>query len=205
MMITQKAGNKFDLQINASLICRFSFILSLALFIPLTAFTDTQHDNSRQYYDAGSIIIAGDGQDFIIGPGESIKLSAGQSILLLPGTRIEAGGQVVAEVDIKVKPEPAEERPSILRNPEMLALPYEPKPACNLAAATEPEKILRNAGLTSAVLPVQTNNTGKQLPLKKFYTDQFSGLASLSGITNQVYLPVLSWGERPETIRVMRT
>jgi len=187
------------------LICKFSFILTLAFLIPFSAFSDTQRDICKQYYDAGTIIIAGDGQDFVIRTGESIKLSAGQSILLLPGTRIEAGGQVVAEVNIKAKPETAEERPSILRNPEMLASPYEPKPASNLTSAPEPEKVLRSAGLTNALLPLQTNNTGKQLPLKILYFDHHAGSTAPIGITNQVYLPVLSWGERPETIRVMRT
>lgn len=183
----------------------FSAVLvACFFFLANTAIADEQ-PASKQYYDANSIILGGDAQEFTIGKGQAVKISAGHSIHLLPGTRIEAGGQVVVEVRKDAKPETMEERTSVLSHPELLASPLLLSAESSFTPLPEHEQKIGSSSVYLAVLPVQTYSNAKNFPVKGTIIKlplNYSGFSNGSSVD---YLPVLAWGERPETIKVLRT
>ncbi len=157
----------------------------------------------KQYYDASTIVVGGETHDFIVGEGEIIRFASGQSIRLMPGTRIEAGGQVIIEAGVAAKPESREERHSLVLNP--VARPFIFEKEASLTSLPEPEKLIATAGFANAVIPVPASNANKNLLLKKGIYNLISDHSGLSSNVLGAYLPILAWGERPETIKVLRT
>ena len=174
----------------------------LLVFFPAAA---SEQVSPKQYYDAASIILGGESHGFVIGKGESVSITAGQSVRLLPGTKIEAGGKVVVEVRSHAKPESREERHSVLLNPELLARPFIHDVATSLTAIPDPAKLSASGGFSRAVMPVQLSNANKSLLTGKTVYKTDSSHSGLTSCALGKYFLDLAWGERPETIKVLRT
>ena len=177
----------------------------VAVCIMLVSFSTSasEQQQAKQYYDASAIIVGGESNEFIVGQGEIICFAAGQSIRLMPGTRIEAGGHVMIVAGVQAKPETTEERHSVLFEP--VARPFIYEKECSLTSLPDPEKLIHSAGFANAVMPVPSSNVNKNLLLKKGIHSLISNNHGVSSDVSGAYLPVLAWGERPETIKVLRT
>jgi hypothetical protein len=173
-----------------------------AVFVSSSA-SASEQQQAKQYYDASTVVVGGESNDFIIGKGEIIHIAAGHSIRLMPGTRIEAGGQVIIEAGVTAKNETAEERHSIVSN--IIPRPFIYEKECSFTSLPDPEEIIASAGFANAVMPVPASNANKNLLLKKGIHNLISDHSGLSSNVMGAYLPILAWGERPETIKVLRT
>jgi hypothetical protein len=183
----------------------FSAVLVACFFFMAGTANASEQLNPKQYYDANSITLGGDAQEFTIGKGQAVKISAGHSIHLLPGTHIEAGGQVVVEVRKDAKPEKAEESTSVMLDAILPASPLLSSDACNLASLPDNEQKVGISAAHKAILPVQNTSNAKNLPFTRIIHEFLNKHSGLTTANAGNYLPVLSWGERPETIKVLRT
>lgn len=189
---------------SVALMQRLALVAFCVSFMAAQVYASEQ-PTLKQYYDAGEVIIGGQEQEFSVAKGETIRITAGESVRLLPGTKIEAGAQVIVESGKKSVAKEEKENNSILFHPEVLATSQSTLYESHFSALPANEKQIGNSNAVFAVLPVQSNPTAKNLSAKKaLYHSNFK----LSGAFNKFahcYLPVSSWGERPETIKVMRT
>jgi hypothetical protein len=183
----------------------FSAVLVACFFFLANTAIAGEQPASKQYYDANSIILGGDAQEFTIGKGQAVKISAGHSIHLLPGTHIEAGGQVVVEVRKDAKPEKAEARASVMLDQLIPASPLLSSDACNFASLPDNEQKIGIGAAYKAILPVQNTTNAKNLPFTRKINKFLNNHSGLTTATTGGYLPILAWGERPETIKVLRT
>lgn len=190
---------------NLKPLSRLIMPVLVAVCVMLVSFTTSAsvQQQAKRYYDASAIIVGGESNEFIVGQGEIICFAAGQSVRLMPGTRIEAGGHVMIVAGVQAKPETAEERHSALFKPVARLFIYEKE--CSLTSLPDPEKLIVPAGFANAVMPVPSSNVNKNLLLKKGIHNLIAGHSALSSNVSGVYFPILAWGERPETIKVLRT
>lgn len=189
---------------SVALMQRLALVAFCVSFMAAQAYAAGQ-PAPRQYYDAGEMIIGGQEQVFSVTKGETLRITAGESVRLLPGTKIEAGAQVVVESGKRSVAKENKENNSILFHPEALATSQSTLCESHFSALPANEKQIGNSSSVFAVLPVQSNPTAKNLSAKKalYHSNfNFSGASNKSALC---YIPVSSWGERPETIKVMRT
>jgi len=170
----------------------FSAVLLACFFFMAHTAIAAEQLTSKQYYDAGSITLGGEDNEFTVGNGQAIKLTAGHSIHLLPGTHIEAGGQVVVEVRKDAKPEITEERPSVLSEPELLASPLLLSAESSFTPLPEHEQKIGNSSVYQAVLPVQTYSNAKNFPAKGTIIKLPLNYSGFSKGGSVEYLPVLA-------------
>jgi hypothetical protein len=76
---------------------------------------------------------------------------------------------------------------------------------CSFTSLPDPEKLISSAGFASAVMPVQVSNPSKNLLTGKNFNNTTSNYSGFSSNVLGNYLPILAWGQRPETIKVLRT
>jgi hypothetical protein len=180
---------------------RFSLLL---LCICFSCMQLSAAGQAKEFYDATAITLGGDAQGFSVGKGENIRITAGETVRLLPGTWIQAGGEVVVEVRKESIPKESAENNSVLFHPELLTanLPIYCESHINTLPANE--KQIGNSGGVHAVLPVPNNPNAKHLSAKKVLYHTCYNSAGHNGRSFH-YQPTYSWGERPETIKVLLT
>lgn len=205
MIFVLKEQDIIQATYNLKPLPRLMLPVLVAVCVMLVSFSTSASEQQqvKQYYDASTIVVGGETHDFIIGEGEIIHFASGQSIRLMPGTRIEAGGQVMIVAGVKAKPETSEERHSVVFSP--VARPFIYQMEYSLTSLPDPEKLILSAGFANAVMPVPSSNVNKNLLLKKGIHGLISNNPGLSSDVSGAYLPILAWGERPETIKVLRT
>ena len=179
-------------------------LVFVMFFISSFTFTALADDCIKQYYDCENIVIAGDDQDFTVSSYESVNITAGQSVVLLPGTHLIAGANVHVEVIPEARPEETAETNSFMKNPELIASPYIFEKISEFASSSDKQIIDIAGNSLLAVVPTVNHYSGSKSPTGlriSYMTDNLLNQSvALAG-----YLPVLSFGARPETIMVMRT
>ncbi len=193
-----KAGNQ-KLRVIAFVV---GFIIVLS---GLSAAASVPESITKKYYDAECVTLGGDGSVFVFENGDHIVITAGKSIRLLPGIRIEAGTELKVEVAVTtpvVAPE-EEVRGTVMDNPEFLKTDLTAD-ASAIDALPGSEKLSATSSALYAVIPVQSSGSNYLLAVKKnnILTD---GELYSSEKYRIGYMPVLSWGSRPENIKVLRT
>lgn len=179
-------------------------LVFVVCFISSFTFTALADDCIKQYYDRENIVIAGNDQDFTVSGNEYVRITAGQSVVLLPGTHLVAGAKVHVEVIPEVRPEETDETNSFMKNPELKASPYIYEKTSEFASSSDKQVIdIAGNGLL-AVFPTVNNHSGSKLPTGFRISSMTENLLNQS-VALTGYLPVLSFGARPETIMVMRT
>ncbi len=161
-------------------------------------------ENQKQYYDAGIIVLSGNDGDFTVGNSESVRISAGQSVILLPGTHLVAGAQVVVEVIPEVKPKQTCETSSILINPELLLSPFINEKTSAFDSSPVKQTLSIAGNKSPAVLPAVNNYTGNK-SVSRLKTACTAYAYSHIFLAETEFIPVMSFGERPENIMVLRT
>lgn len=158
----------------------------------------------KQYFDAQSITLGGDGKIIVFGEGDNILITSANGVRLLPGIRIEAGSKVVVEVSVCAVPEVQEPCNSIMHRPDLLTAKFT-SPASSFAAAPEPKEEISLQSGNHAVVPAASphGNQLKSIRRSSVYTAEayLQTLFTSPGY----YLPQLAWGSRPENIKVLRT
>jgi len=179
-------------------------LIFVVFFISSFTFTALADDCIKQYYDRENIVIAGDDQNFTVSGNEYVRITAGQSVVLLPGTHLVAGAKVHVEVIPEVRPEETDETNSFMKNPELKASPYIYEKTSEFASSSDKQIIDIAGNSLLAVFPTVNHYSGSKLPTGLRISYMTENLLNQS-ITLTGYLPVLSFGARPETIMVMRT
>jgi len=158
---------------------------------------------------AGNVIAAGDGQRFTVGDGGKVTLTSGKSIRLLPGTRVDAGGQMV----IKIVPK----RNTRHNKKAQKAEPVRPEPLLS-QTFLELAKSFRIYPIPeSETISLAMNDIKGVLPLRLQVSSSFettiNSKNTFQGSTQDPSLSMLvpertttstRWGERPENIGVQR-
>ncbi len=179
-------------------------LIFVVFFISSFTFMALAEDCIKQYYDRENIVIAGENQDFTVCGNESVRITAGQSVVLLPGTHLVAGAKVHVEVIPEARPEETVETNSFMKNPELKASPFIYEKTSEFALSSDKQIIdIAGNGLL-AVVPSVNNYSGSKLPTGFRISSITENLLNQS-VALMGYLPVLSFGARPETIMVMRT
>lgn len=179
--------------------------VTLMLFLfPAQVLADDP-EAQKSYYDANEVLIGGDNNEFIVGEGESIRISAGQSVRLLPGTHLVAGVQVVIEAGVEIpKAEEARECSSVLRNPEFLISELSLTSGSNFSSLPESKSAIGISPGMAAIAPLNSGS-GSNHSIKLRNTGSPFIEVLVTAISRHIFTPDLTWGSRPENIKVMRT
>jgi len=162
-------------------------------------------------YGEYSLSAGGNGKNFIIKSGGEAFITARKSVKLLPGTRVLPGGKLV----IKVKKKGGQWQNGKNNLTKRIARPFSKSKTSDNVLATgykllslpESDTISIANNLIQGVLPVRIRYINLQIfgiPGRCFTTD-FANLTALLVVGKERSSFDRRWGERPETIGVLRT
>jgi hypothetical protein len=164
----------------------------------------------KQSYDATrTIAVGGEGKNFTVQEGGKAVLTSGLSIRLLPGTMIEAGGQLVVKVTATRKLSGLGKKTTTVNpdqnNSSTSKTSIDEVNAYKIYPVPEPGSIMSSVDGITGVLPIQLriSNPDVLLLSKKLSFSPFNDPA-LDGSESELSFCNFSWGENPATIRVMR-
>lgn len=165
----------------------------------------------KKFYDApGTIAVGGEGKNFTVQEGGKAVLTSGQSIRLLPGTMIEAGGQLVVKVTDARKLSGTSKKTTTTNPDKNISstskTSIDEVNTYKIYPVPEPGSITGSVDGITGVLPIQLriSNPDVLLLSKKLSFSPFNDPA-LNGSESKNNFCNFCWGENPATIRVLRT
>ena len=207
------------------------FVAYLILFLPGTAgatihdeayddsgycLSDSNPSSSALFDYADVIVLSSEGEGFVLEAGNRITITSGKSIRLLPGTHIKAGAELTASIVSKdyqealaeeaAKEEKKKTISSIMDRYEPCNKPVMANLMIGAFRGSRTMAYLSQQMHVMAVLPVRTEvSSFKDFISFNSIFFQPNNTHLVSPAFAQPYLPYLSWGDRGETIAVMRT
>lgn len=164
----------------------------------------------KKFYDApGTIAVGGEGKNFTVQEGGKAVLTSGRSIRLLPGTMIEAGGQLVVKVTDARKLSGTSKK-TTTTNPDK-NISSTSKTSIDEVNTYKIYPVPESGSIAGSInnitgvlpLPLRISNPDDLFPSKilsfpSFTDPALAGSQSLNSFCN------FCWGENPATIRVLR-
>jgi len=163
------------------------------------------HSTEQSYYDATEVTLGGDNNVFVASEGVLIRISAGQSVRLLPGTHLVAGAQVVIEAGYQAaKAEDTKEYKSVIKNPELFLSEFNLTANISFNPVPGGHSVISNSwGLAALVGSTHWSYSNNAAKIKN--TGSLGIQCIRTAIGKHIFIPNLSWGSRPENIKVLRT
>jgi hypothetical protein len=192
--------------------------ISVSVQVEINA-TDSNYIISKEHLTEDEVIYFGGENGEVLFSGKiKITASPGQSIRLLPGTKIEADSETTISIvskesqavyaEERAKEERAKTVESILRRQETeMQKPLEALLVFRYPLAKRTQTFVRQKLVFLAVLPPEVQVT---FPTSVVCNHLFSHIQPFeiphfSDLNSAGNLPITSWGERGQCIRVMRT
>ncbi|MEI7981770.1 MAG: hypothetical protein WCI71_08940 [Bacteroidota bacterium] len=166
----------------------------------------------KKVYDAAvSVVVGGEGKDFTVQEGGNAVLTSGRSVRLLPGTMIETGGHLMVKVTT-VRKGSGTHKKSVPEKPADL-ITRTSKESVDIVSGyqvyplPESESLSVSMNRVNGVLPARIQSPSGPECIFILKKSSFPSMykPSLSMISLVRNLTSARWGERPETIRVLRT
>jgi len=165
----------------------------------------------KQHFDVKEVLSAGgDGKNFTVYAGGNVKLTSGKSVRLLPGTRVESGGNLIVKVNPGKPAIRKRKTPAQAIHGSIAKVSDGSVQLGNLSKVyplPESETLISAMSEVRGVLPYRVQiygNSGNTL-YKRTYTLNIFNIPALSGLNRGKNFQGSQWGEFPGTISILRT